>query len=63
MELILLQVQIYLMFSEHLQYLRNVVAMFDQVPMVDEDVIDVDDDKTMEDLPEHLIHEFLDYGR
>lgn len=47
MELTLLQVQIYLMFSEHLQYPHNVVAMFGQVPMVDEDVIDVDDDKTM----------------
>lgn len=47
MELTLLQVQIYLMFSEHLQYPHNVVVMFGQVPMVDEDVIDVDDDKTM----------------
>lgn len=60
MELTLLQVQIYLMFSEHLQDLHNVVAMFSQVPMVDEDVIDVDDDKTMKHLPEHLIHEFLE---
>lgn len=37
------------------------LAMFGQVPGVDEDFVDVDD-KAMEELQEQLIHECLEYG-
>ncbi len=42
-----------------LKDLRNVVAMFGQVPRVDEDIIDVYQDEAMEVLSEHLVHEVL----
>ncbi len=44
---------------EMLKDLRNVVAMFGQVPRVDEDIIDVYQDEAMEVLSEHLVHEVL----
>ncbi len=31
--------------------------MFGQVPGVDQDIVHVYDDKSVEELPEHLIHE------
>ncbi len=44
------------------QDLRNVVAMFGHAPGVDENVINVDEDESMEILPENLMHEVLEYG-
>ncbi len=38
------------------------VAMFGQALRVDEDIIDVYQDESMEVLPEHLVHEVLKYG-
>ncbi len=43
--------------------LRHMVAMFDQVPGVYKDVVDVDDHELMEELPEYLVHEALVDGR
>ncbi len=37
--------------------------MFVQIPGVDQNVVDVDDDEVMEELLEHLIHESLKYRR
>ncbi len=45
-----------------LKDLRNVVAIFGQAPRVDEDIIDVYQDKAMEVLSAHLVHEVLKYG-
>lgn len=45
------------MLSEALEDLSDVVAMFSQVSGVYENVINVYYYKTMEKLPEHLIHE------
>ncbi len=50
------------MLTELLEDLRYMVAMFGQVPGVDENVIDVDDHE-LEELPEHLVHEALEDGR
>ncbi len=47
--------------SQALQDLRNVVAMFSHAPGVDEDIINVDKDGSMEILPENLMHEVLEY--
>lgn len=41
--------------------LRHVVVMFGQVLGVCQDIVDVDNDETMEELPEHLIHVSLDH--
>lgn len=60
-ELAFLQLEIELVFSQLLEDLRHVLAMFGQVPGVDQDV-DVDDDEAVEVLPEHLIHIPLEYG-
>lgn len=61
-ELTVFQLEIEVVFSQFLVDLHHVVAMFGQVPEVDENVDHVDDDKEMEKLPEHLIHEGLEYG-
>ncbi len=47
---------------EPLKDLRIVVAMVGQVLGVDEYIIDVFNDEGVEELPEHLIHEFLEDG-
>ncbi len=39
------------------------VAMFGQVPGVDKDIVDVNDHKAMEKLPEHLVHKPLEDGQ
>lgn len=36
-------------------------AMFVQVLGVDQNVVDIDNDEVMEELPEHLIHASLKY--
>ena len=61
-ELALLQLDIEVVFSQLLQDLHQVLAMFGQVPGVDQDVVDVDDDEASEVLPEHLIHIAQEYG-
>ncbi len=45
-----------MVFPELFQDLRDVVAMFGQVPGLNQDVIDVHYDKSVEKLPEHLVH-------
>ncbi len=47
---------------EPLKDLLNVVAMGGQVPGVDEYIIDIDNYEGMEELPEYLVHEFLEDG-
>ncbi len=42
---------------------QNVVAMFGQVLEVYKDIVDVNDHKSMEKLPEHLVHKPLEDGR
>ncbi len=48
--------------AEILKDLRNVVAMVGQVPGVNKDVVDIHNHKSVEELPEHLIHELLEDG-
>ncbi len=48
--------------TEPLKDLRNVVAIVGQVPGADEYIIDVDNDEGVKELPEHLVHEFLEDG-
>ncbi len=48
--------------SQTFQDLRNVVVMFGHTLGVDEDIINIDEDKPMEKLPEYLMHEILEYG-
>ncbi len=38
------------------------VAMFGQAPRVNKNVVDIYQDKTVEILSEHLMHEILEYG-
>ncbi len=40
--------------------LKNMVVMVGQVPGVDEYIIDVENHEVVEELPEHLIHKFLE---
>ncbi len=49
-------------FSQAFQDLCNVVAKFGHAPGVDENIINIDEDKLMEILPEHLMYEVLEYG-
>jgi len=49
-------------FSQALQDLRNVMAMVGHAPGVNQDVVDVDQYKFVEELPEHLMNEVLEYG-
>ncbi len=49
-------------FPQAFQDLRNVVTKFGHAPGVDENVINVDEDESMEILPENLMHEVLEYG-
>ncbi len=62
MELALLQTEVQMVLAEPLKDLLNVVAMVSQVPGVDENIIDVDNHEVVEELPEHLVHEFLEDG-
>ncbi len=62
-ELTLLELQVEMVFPELFQDLRDVVAMFGQVPGVNQDVVDVHYDKSVEKLPEHLVHKPLEDGR
>lgn len=41
---------------------RNVLGMFGQAPGVNKVVVYVDEDTFMEELPEYLMHEVLEYG-
>lgn len=45
---------------ELLQELRNLKAMVDLVPGVNENIVDIDDNK-LEEFPERLVHEYLEY--
>lgn len=45
-----------------LQDLHYMLVMFNQAPGVDQDVVDVDQCKLVEELPEHLVHEVLECG-
>ncbi len=49
-------------FSESLEDLRNMLAMFGLTPGVYKNVIDVDENELMEKLPEYLVHKILEYG-
>ncbi len=62
-ELTLLKLQVEMVFPEMLQDLLDVVAMFGQVLGVNQDVIDVNYDGAMKELPEHLVHEPLEDSR
>ncbi len=62
-ELTLLELQVEVVSPELFQDLRDVVAMFGQVPGVNQDVVDVNYDKSVEELPEHFVHEPLEDGR
>lgn len=57
-ELSLLQLEIEVVFSQLLEDLCHVVAMFGQVPGVDQDIVE----EVLEALPEHLIHVALEYS-
>ncbi len=48
-------------FPQAFQDLRNMVTMFSHAPGVDENVINVDEDKSIDILPENLMHEILEY--
>ncbi len=48
--------------SELLKDLLDVLAMVGQVLGVNEDVINIHYHTTMEELPEHLVHKFLEDG-
>ncbi len=39
------------------------MAMFGQVPGVDQDIVYVHNDKTVEEIPEHLVHKPMEDGR
>lgn len=58
-ELSLLELEIQMAFTKFLEDLRRVLAMFGLVPVIDEDVIIIDNDKMMEEFLEHLVHETL----
>ncbi len=62
MELAPLQLEVQKVLAEPLKDLRYMVAMVGQVPGVDEYIIDVDNDEGVEELSEHLVHEFLEDG-
>ncbi len=49
-----------MVFPQTLEDLRNVLAMFGQAPGVYENVVYVNDDKPMEELPEHLMYKALE---
>ncbi len=46
--------------SELLKDLLDVLAMVGQVPGVNEDVVNINYHTAMEELLEHLVHEFLE---
>lgn len=60
-ELTLLELQVQMELSKFLKDLHHVVAMVSQVPGVNEDFVDTDDDETVEELPENLVRESLEY--
>ncbi len=62
-ELTLLELQVEMVFLELFQDPRDMVAMFGQLPEVNQDVVDVHYDKSVEKLPEHLVHKPLEDGR
>ncbi|XP_016397843.1 netrin receptor DCC-like, partial [Sinocyclocheilus rhinocerous] len=63
MELALLQLQVEVVLAKLPEDMLHVTAMVGQVPGVDEYIIDVDDYKVIEELPEHLVHKPLEDGR
>lgn len=56
MEFTLFQFQVKLVLPESL---KDVSAVFIQIPRINENVINVDDNKLLEHVSEHLIHESL----
>lgn len=58
-ELAFLQLEVKVVFYQLLKDQLHVVTMLSRVPGVDEDVVDIDNDESVEKLPEHLIHESL----
>jgi len=61
-EFALLQLEIEMVLAKLLQDLLYTEAMFGQVLGIYKDIVDVDDDKSLEELPEHLIHIALEDG-
>ncbi len=59
-ELTFLELQTEMVFPDLFQDLRDVVAMFGQVPGVNQNVINVNCDDAMKELPENLVHEPLE---
>ncbi len=55
--------QVEVVFTELFQDLRDVLAMFGQVPGVNQDVINVHYYKSVEKLPKPLVHKPLEDGR
>lgn len=47
--------------QQALQDLRKMVEMFSHTQGVNEDVVDVDQDKLVEKIPEHFVFEILKY--
>lgn len=62
MERALLGLEVELKGPQTLQDLRNVALMFCQAPVVYEDIIYVDEDELVEELPEHLVDKVLEDG-
>ncbi len=62
-EFTLLELQVEVVFPELPEDLRHVMVIFGQVPGVDQNIVNVHDDKPVEELPEHLIHKSLEDGR
>lgn len=60
MEFTFLQLKVEVMLLESLEDLLHMVVMFSQVLGVNEDVVDVHYDKSLEELLEHLVHEALE---
>lgn len=60
MEFTLFQFQLKLVLPESL---KDVSAVFIQIPRINENVINVDDNKLLEHVSEHLVHESLGYRR
>lgn len=56
----LLQLKVELVISKALKDLHNVMVMFIQVTGVDQDIINVDDDKPLAHVSEYLVHGALE---
>lgn len=56
----LLQLKVELVISKALKDLHNVMVMFIQVTGVDQDIINVDDDKSLAHVSEYLVYDALE---